>query len=231
MRLPRWPSRRRTVFAVSSACVFIIGVLNADARAESPQYSKRVHNLVESADDATRVQNWDLAIQKYGDAQKELPRDPAILLDLGLANAKKGRPLASIIWFRAALVAGQHSDLIPKIEKSIRLQEIVAQSAMQEFLNEARKEGFPSNASELERIGILEWDLRRAGDIEGALELLKLRPDHKKYEAVARAALEEGDQVRAEAALELAKRTAAHIDDPGTKARSGRCEECNRRDK
>src|SRR2546429_198823 len=64
------------------------GTFSPPASAQGHGYSQRVRELLDYGYTATQAQQWKLAIGYYGDAQKELPHDPAILLSLGLANAK-----------------------------------------------------------------------------------------------------------------------------------------------
>jgi hypothetical protein len=198
------------------------GTFSPPASAQGHGYSQRVRELLDYGYAATQAQQWNLAIRYYGDAQKELPHDPAILLSLGLANAKAGKPLASILWFRASLAAGQSPADIPKIEEKIKLQEIVARAAMQAFIDEAVKAGFPSNSND---ISFLAFDLRKSGDIQGALEVMKLTPNPSPsnpkdvrnfvddYEAIAEAALEDGDETRAESALQSSETEVEKISD------------------
>jgi hypothetical protein len=136
-------------------------------------HTKRVQELLDFAYSATRVQDWDLAIRYYGDAQKEVPNDPTILFNLGSAYAKAEKPMASLIWFRASQATGKSPVADEVIEGKIRDQKILAQSAMQAFIAEAIKAGFPATCYDKYGSGLgLVFSLREAGDLEGALQLL-----------------------------------------------------------
>jgi hypothetical protein len=175
MRSLRRHPWQKTAWSVALVTVVVLCAFSSHVEA----HTKRVQELLDLAYSATRHQDWVLAIRYYGDAQKEVPNDPTLLFNLGTAYAKAEKPIASLIWFRASQATGKSPVPDEVIEEKIRDQRIIAQSAMQAFIAEAIKAGFPATCYEKYGSGPgLVFGLREAGDLEGALEVLELLTSH-----------------------------------------------------
>jgi hypothetical protein len=79
---------------------------------------RAVRDLVRRAQDAAAAQDWTLAANLLITAHKRGARDPRLLYNAGLAQAKLGHDAAAIAWFRAYLAASPKAPDAVQVRKS-----------------------------------------------------------------------------------------------------------------
>jgi hypothetical protein len=117
---------------------------------------------------------WALAIRYFRTAQQAAPADPAILLNLGLANQQvPGRELIAAAWYRAFLAAAPQVREADEVRKQLVKIEIATEAAVQKLLDTAAAvaQQWPE-AKDQQKIHERVARARAvAGDIPGAQQL------------------------------------------------------------
>jgi hypothetical protein len=88
-----------------------------------------IEMLNKQRDQAAGSAEWDVVVKRLMEAQREAPKAPQILRDLGLAHQLRGRASAAVAWFKAAYHAIKRIDtnapLLGELAKRIeRLREV-----------------------------------------------------------------------------------------------------------
>lgn len=158
---------------VLTAVLMAAGAADAQVSAPSERPPQAQEALARGFAFAQQKQ-WALAIRYFRTAQQAAPADPAILLNLGLANQQvPGRELIAAAWYRAFLAAAPQVREADEVRKQLVKIEIASEAAVQKLLDAAAAvaQQWPE-AKDQQKIHENVARARAvAGDIDGAQQL------------------------------------------------------------
>lgn len=113
---PSWLSRQRLVWWLLASLLLFSAMdcASADERPASARIA--LHQGLA----AVELNEWDLAIEAFERARQSTPEDPAVLLDLALAQDHKGgRSLIAVAWYQAYLAAAPQAEQASRVQRRI----------------------------------------------------------------------------------------------------------------
>ncbi len=117
---------------------------------------------------------WTLAIRYFRAAQQSAPTDPAILLNLGLANQQlSGRELVAAAWYRAFLAGAPKVRESDEVRRQLTKIEIASETTIQKLLDAAGAvaQHWPDAKDQQKIFESLSRARAVAGDVAGAQQL------------------------------------------------------------
>ncbi|MCC7016268.1 MAG: hypothetical protein IT564_03580 [Rhodospirillales bacterium] len=117
---------------------------------------------------------WTLAIRYFRAAQQSAPADPAILLNLGLANQQlAGRELVAAAWYRAFLAGAPRVRESDEVRRQLAKIEIASETTIQKLLDaaEAVARHWPDANDQRKILEPLARARAVAGDVAGAQQI------------------------------------------------------------
>jgi tetratricopeptide (TPR) repeat protein len=147
-----------------SACSFI------SARAAEPPLSADAQQALNKGLEAAKLQDWELAISYFTQAQKIAERNPRILYSLGLAHARAGHGPAGTAWLRAYLAAAPTAPDASEVEKEIVGLENKAEDAISKIFGLSIAVSAKDQSIEHKQTALqctFQWQAE-AGDFKGA---------------------------------------------------------------
>jgi len=124
---------------------------------------------------AVKEAKWDIAEKYFMEAWADAPSDPAVLLNLGIANAQMGRAVPASLWFRTYLAADPAAKNAQQVKEEIARLEVQAREISGKLIKQAvaSVELLPEEADMVKARAFAEiaFSMAGTGEVENAIKL------------------------------------------------------------
>lgn len=167
---------RKRIFGrglVAALALVAAGAAHAQS-APQPERPREAQEALARGFAFAQEKQWTLAIRYFRAAQQNAPADPAILLNLGLANQQlAGRELVAAAWYRAFLAGAPKVRESEEVRRQLTKIEIASEATIQKLLDtaDAVARHWPDAKDQQKILESVARARAVAGDIAGAQQL------------------------------------------------------------